>query len=123
MIGQQLTFVDSTCIEWLQSRKSRTDNTSGFRGVSGTANGRWRAGIGLQRRHYYLGTYDTFEAAVQARLGAEALLHDGFVRAYRAWEQTAAEDPRWSERHPFFFRVTRENGTFSVESAMDAVCR
>lgn len=115
-IGKQLTFVDGTCVEWLQSRKSRSDNTSGFRGVYQASNGKWKAGIGLQKKRYYLGTYSTFEEAVSARIRAEELLHDGFLEAYHTWESHAEGDPDWAETHPFYFRVTMQNGDFRIIS-------
>ena len=115
-VGGTLTFVDNSCIEWLQSRKSRVDNTSGFRGVNRLKSGKWKSGIGLQGKRYHLGTFDSFDAAVEARLQAEALLHDGFVQAYRAWEARSADDPGWAEAHPFYFRVTRQDGTFQIDT-------
>ena len=115
-IAEALTFVDSSCIEWLQSRKSRSDNTSGFRGVYPMKNGKWRAGIGLQGKRYHLGTFASFDEAVDARLQAEKLLHDGFVQAYRAWEARSADDPDWAEAHPFYFRVTRQDGIFQIDT-------
>lgn len=33
-LSKNLTFIDHTCVEVLERRKSRADNTSGFRGVS-----------------------------------------------------------------------------------------
>lgn len=116
-IGETLTFVDNTCVEWLKSRKSRSDNTSGFRGVYQSRNGKWKVAIGLQKKTYYLGTYETFEEAKKVRLRAEELLHDGFIEAYRDWEERAKDDPGWAESHPFYFRVTLQNGEFCIDSA------
>ena len=48
-IPTQLHHVDGTCIEWLEKRKSRSDNTSGFRGVYPSKNGRFRVFIGFKR--------------------------------------------------------------------------
>lgn len=115
-IPEQLTFVDGTCIEWLNSRKNRRDNTSGFRGVSETKSGRWKAVIGLQSRRYNLGTFDTFDDAVAARLEAERLLHDGFVEAYKRYAERAERDPEWAGKNRFFFHVERTDGEFRIHT-------
>ena len=115
-IPEQLTFVDGTCLEWLGKRKHRSDNTSGFRGVNQTENGKWRAIIGLQSRRYYLGTFATMSEAVAVRLEAEQLLHDGFVEAYRRYAVQAEQNPAWAEENPFFFRVARINGEFCIST-------
>lgn len=118
-IKEQLTFVDNTCIEWLSNRKTRSDNTSGFRGVYKTANGKWRAGIGLQGKRYHVGTFSTFEEAAFARLEVEKCLHGGFVKAYHAWAEKAQENSEWADAHPFYFRVFRYNGKFYTASVLD----
>ena len=46
-IVDRLHRVDGTCIEFLEKRKYRKDNKSGFRGVFRTANGRYRVSIGF----------------------------------------------------------------------------
>ncbi len=120
-VGENLTFVDGTCLEWLEKRKSRSDNTSGFRGVSKARNGKWKAAIGLQNKRYYLGTYATFDDAVKARLCAEELLHDGFIEAYHAWETRAEQEPEWAANHPFYFRVSMRSGDFYIDSTMDEI--
>ena len=63
-----------------------------------------------------MGTFASFDEAVDARLQAEKLLHDGFVQAYRAWEARSADDPDWAEAHPFYFRVTRQDGIFQIDA-------
>lgn len=115
-ITKQLTFVDGTCLEWLDKRKHRTDNTSGFRGVNQTKGGKWKAMIGLQNKRYYLGTFSTMEEAVSARLEAEKILHDGFVKAYRNYAIQAEKNPKWAEDNPFFFDVTNVNGDFCIHT-------
>ena len=115
-IPEQLTFVDGTCVEWLKSRKTRIDNTSGFRGVNQTKTGKWKAMIGLQSRRYHLGTFDTMAEAVAARLDAEELLHNGFLEAYRRYAVQADKDPEWAEQNPFYFRVARINGDFCIST-------
>lgn len=113
-IHNQLHLIDGTCVEWLSSRKSRRDNTSGFRGVYAGKNGKYRAQIGFKRQKYYIGTYDTYEEAVQRRLEAEKLLHDGFVKAYYAWREKADSDEEWAREHPLIFEVEKRDGTFHI---------
>lgn len=115
-IGEQLTFVDDTCVEVLKSRKSRRDNTSGFRGITHTKSNTWRAEIGLQNKRYYIGTYKTFEEAVTARLYIEEGLHRGFIEDYYSWAEKASKDREWGKNHRFYFRVYKENGVFYVNS-------
>ena len=88
-VVDQLHMVDGTCLEWLEKRKSRSDNTSGFRGIYCLKNGRYRVGIGFKRERYYLGTYDSMEKAVQARMEAESEIHDAFVRKFYEWRKKA----------------------------------
>lgn len=115
-IAESLTFADGTCLEWLSSRKHRSDNTSGHRGVYKNKNGTWRVAIGLQNKRYHIGNYKSFEEAVKARDIVEELLHDGFVGSYRFWSERADADPDWARENPFYFRVEKSNGEFSVSS-------
>lgn len=98
---EHLTFVDGTCVEWLEKRETRTDNTSGHTGVSPTKNGKWYAHIGMQGDRYHLGVYDTFEEAVRARECAKKILHESFTRQYHEWKERAAQDPSWAKENPF----------------------
>ena len=63
IIYQQLHMIDGTCVEILEKRKQRKDNSSGFRGIVITEQNKYKAYIGFQRKRYYLGTFDTFEEA------------------------------------------------------------
>ena len=110
-----LHFVDGTCIEWLKYRKSRSDNSSGFRGVSRTKKNRYRVSIGLQGRRYYLGEYKDFERAKEVRLEAEELLHENFLSQWSKWQQLAEGNEQWAKDHPFRFRVEKINGRLTVE--------
>ena len=47
-IVNQLHRIDGTCVEILENRKYRRDNTSGFRGVFKLKNGRYRVNIVLR---------------------------------------------------------------------------
>ena len=113
-IGEHLTFVDGTCVEWLRSRKHRSDNTSGFRGISKSRNGKWKVGIGLRGERYHIGTFDTFEEAQAARLEAEKKLHDDFILAWEKWNLLADSNPEWTINNPFIFEVKKINGAITV---------
>lgn len=63
------------------SRNTRlaTNNTSGFKGVSRTAEGRWRARITINRIEVRLGHFDTQEQAAAAYDAASATYHGEFA--------------------------------------------
>lgn len=103
-IRDNLTFVDGTCIDYLRSRKSRSDNKSGFRGVYRIGD-KYRVNIGFQSKRYYLGTYDNYEEAVSVRQDAEKELHERYIKLYDWWSERARSDPDWAEEHPFTFQV------------------
>ena len=110
-IASRLHWVDGVCVEWLEKRKYRKDNTSGFRGICRMKNGRYRVSIGFRKQRYYLGTYEKYEEAVQTRLEAERVLHDGFVEAYRRWQEQGGTEP-------FRYEVIREGKAFRVVSSV-----
>lgn len=72
-------FVEGTCAERIASRKTFSNNTTGHRGVYRRKNGGWRASIGFQGKSHYLGSFQTYEEAVNARLAAEERLYDTFL--------------------------------------------
>lgn len=113
-ISRQLHMIDGTCVEILEKRKSRRDNTSGFRGVYRLKNDRYRVDIGFKGRRFYIGSYDDFDKAVAARVEAEKLVHEGFVDAYYAWKERAEKDPDWGSEHPLIFNVDKKGGNLSV---------
>lgn len=76
-------FVDGTCVERIASRRTAANNTTGHRGVYRRENNRWRANIGFQGKSYHLGTFESYEEAVQARLAAEKRLYDTFLEEYK----------------------------------------
>lgn len=79
-ITAHLTFVDGTCVEMLQAKTVRRNNTSGVPGVEWRpTKQRWRATICFQGKRRYLGSYRRFEDAVNARKQAEEALHDKFL--------------------------------------------
>ena len=103
-IGNMLHRIDGTCIEILEKRKYRKDNTSGFQGVCRQKTGRYIAYIGFKGKRYYLGSYSDLDAAVTARINAENLIYGGFLDAWRKWKDT---DP--TGQTPFVFEVYRKN--------------
>ena len=108
-------YQDDTCVEVLRRFcKDTGRNKSGFRGLFLMNDGRYRASITFQGKHYNLGHYYSFDRAVQARLNAEKVLHMGYVQAFERYEEKAKADPDWAEKNPFFYQVTRVNGDFQV---------
>lgn len=116
-IRQTLTFVDGTCIDYLRSRKSRSDNKSGFRGVF-QIGGKYRVNIGFQKKRYYLGTYENFDEAVRVRLEAEKEIHEKYVALYDWWDSRARRNPTWARDHPFVFRVEVQNRELHAASPL-----
>lgn len=76
--------------------------------------GKYRADIGFKSRRFYLGTFKTYEDAVQARMKAENKVHQGFVEAYYNWKENADKDPAWAKEHPFVFEVEKRDGEIIV---------
>lgn len=109
-VSQQLHMVDGTCVEWLRSRKSRSDNTSGFRGVYRQKNGRYRVHIGFKGEKYYLGTYGSFQEAVKVREDAEERIHGGFLEAYETWKSGDGKG------RPLVFDVEKTGNGFRIHT-------
>ena len=74
-ISKQLHMVDGTCVEMLEKRKYRRDNTSGFRGVYQLKNRKYRVDIGFKGKRFYIGCFEDYDDAVRARLEAEKMIH------------------------------------------------
>ena len=80
-----LTYIDGTCVEMLQAKTVRRNNTSGVPGVDWRASKKvWRAAICFKGKRYYLGSFSNFEDAVQARKRAEEQLHNKFLAEFAA---------------------------------------
>lgn len=99
-----------------EPRKSRTDNTSGFRGVSRHPDGRWLVSIGLKSNRYYIGLFDDYEEAVRARLRMEEILQKGFEEAYQNWQLQAQRNSAWAEENPFFYKVVKSGKYFRIQT-------
>ena len=109
-VSENLTFVDNTCLEWLEKRKYRQDNTSGFRGVVQRKSGNYSVSIGFKQKRYYLGTYDTWQDAVEVRLQAEEMIHGGFVRARRRISEAGAAENK------LVFEIKKGDSFIEIES-------
>ena len=126
---EHMHYQDDTCLEILKRSCADTDrNKAGFRGLFLMKNGKYRASITFQGKHFDLGHYYSFERAVQARLDAEEALHQGYIQALERYEAMAADDPAWAADNPFFYKVQRIDGQFIVstnvlhEDAAGAAC-
>ena len=97
----------------------RTDNTSGFRGVFKKKNGRYSVSIGFKKKQYYIGVYDEYEDAVNARLFAEKRIHYGFLTAHNLQLKKSLDDPEWGEANPFRFDVSKQNGILVIQNSME----
>lgn len=74
-------YTEDTCVELLERRGLRRDNTSGCTGVI-AYRGKWRAQITFQKKTYYLGVYGDREDAVKIRKQAEERIFGGFLDWY-----------------------------------------
>lgn len=106
-ISQRLHHVDGTCVEFLEKRRHRKDNSSGFCGVFHTKNNKYRAYIGFQGKRYTLGTYDSFDKAVEVRIRAEKQIYGAFLDSYYEWKEKAEKNPDWAENNPLRFHVEK----------------
>lgn len=106
-LGGFLTHIAGTSMEMLKSKKIPTNNTTGTKGVY-LIRGKYVAKIVLQKKAYYLGTYNTLEEAAEARRKGEELLHSGTVDYYARWKALADADPEWAEENPISIRVERD---------------
>ena len=121
-IAQRRHLVDGTCVEVLEKRKKRRDNESGFRGVFYLKNSnRYRVDIGFKGKRYYVGLFEDYDEAVQARLEAENLIHNSFINIWKEWYQKDQEDPQWGKKHPLVFNVRKVNGELQVEAGCQEI--
>jgi len=65
-------YVGGTQIAKMANPKPTSSNSSGVRGVVWLKKQKkWRAMLTFRGEHHYLGIFDTFDAAVEARLNAQ----------------------------------------------------
>ena len=76
-----LTYVDGTCVEMIRANTLRSNNTSGVPGVDWLAKKRrWRATICFKGKRRYLGSFERYEDAVEARKQAEKDVFGTFLK-------------------------------------------
>ena len=78
-----LTYIEDTCIEFVQNigkQRSGSSSQTGVRGVI-LKDGKYLAQINYKKKRYYLGRYLRLEDAVKARKQAEARIEE-YVEAY-----------------------------------------
>ncbi len=63
---------------------------------------------------HHLGIYVSYEDAVEARLKAEHIVHDGFIKSYYEWKEMADKDPEWAETHHFVYQVKKTKNGLEV---------
>lgn len=76
-----LRYIGGTCVEMLERKSLRKDNTSGYTGVI-SFRGKWRAQITFKGKTYNLGTYIKVEDAAAARKEAEEKIFGEFLEWY-----------------------------------------
>lgn len=59
-----------------QNKRRRTDNKSGYPGVTELPNGKFKSQISAKGKKYYLGTFTDKQSAIKARRDMEAQLND-----------------------------------------------
>ena len=80
---EYMQYIDGTCVEMLECRKLRKNNTSGYTGVQwNKRKGRWVALITFKGKTYNLGYYDKIEDAAEARRDAENRIFGEFLDWY-----------------------------------------
>lgn len=90
-MASAIHFVDGTCIEKIACQKEISTNRSGHRGVSRRANGTWRASMDFQGKRYNLGTFQSFDEAVAARLEGEKMYRE-YLETYYARRNDTQDD-------------------------------
>lgn len=79
--GKYMHYIHGTCVEMLENKSLRKDNTSGYTGVM-AYRGKWKAVITFQQKRYDLGTYAQIEDAVKIRKLAEEKIFGEFLDWY-----------------------------------------
>ena len=55
-------------------------------------------------------TFDNYDEAVQARLAAENLIHNGFIQKWKEWNEKEKEDPEWGRSIRLFLMSEKRMG-------------
>lgn len=117
-VHNQLHMIDHTCIEFLEKRKERKDNRSGFRGVYLKKNGCYQVTIGFKGKRYYIGSYHSYEEAVMKRIEAEEDIFGGFLNAYYKWQEKAQLNEDWAKKNPLIYEVEKKDGKIKTYTNM-----
>jgi len=95
VIGRaSLTYVDGTCVEMIRANTKRKNNTSGVPGVDWLKRKHsWRATICFKGKRYYLGSFQDYYDAVNARKKGEEMFYGRFLKEFDAASNPNAHDP------------------------------
>ena len=83
--------IDGTCIELLEKNTIRSDNKTGYTGVSRRGT-KYRAYISFKGRRYDLGTFETLKEAACVREQAREKLHGRFLEEYYRTQAASLSD-------------------------------
>lgn len=85
---KSLRLIEGTSIAALeQSKKTRSNNKSGYTGVFQEKSGKWMAYINFKKKRYWLGRYDDIEDAIRARKRGEEMRDDFLGWYYSVFEK------------------------------------
>lgn len=113
MMPEMISRVAGTSVDHLKSAKIPSDNTSGAKGVY-LIRGKYVAKIVFQKKQYYLGQYDCFEDAAEARKQGEELFFGQTLQYWNRWKQKADRDPQWAEENPVQIDVHTTCGALQI---------
>lgn len=68
------------------TRKIRSDNKTGYKGITKRKNGKYRVSITVNKKRINLGTYDSLEDAINARKEAEQKYFKPILKKYNLKE-------------------------------------
>ncbi len=81
--SEKAGFIENTSVSMLESNRIKSNNTSGYTGVTwAKSKQKWMAQIGFKNKNYNLGYYDNILDAAKSRKIAEERLHGEFLEWY-----------------------------------------
>lgn len=113
MMPSFLTHIDGTSLDILKSKKIWANNTTGARGVY-LIKGKFVAKLVFQKKAYHLGTYKTFDEAVEARQKADKVLREKIVDYYAIWNEKALSDPEWAKQNPINIKAKKNGNEIDI---------
>ena len=114
ILYQNLARVDGTSLDTFRNNKISVNNTSGARGVYFIRN-KYVAKIVFQKKQYYLGSFSSFDDAVEARKFAEEVICGDAVSFYEKWKAKADAEPQWAKENPIRFSVRKTDNQLSLD--------